>query len=344
VPRIAFVYPNSRRALAAQVARGEAPDSTLLGQNHLGALGVEATIHEPRLRLPLPHRLTWNLRELTVPWELGDADAVFTPLANWLPLAARTRRRLRVVVVNYGLCTIYERSSPARRRLLASSLRSAAAVVCLGESQRLQLIEQTGIDPATTHTCLLGIDERFFAPRAANGSEPYVLTVGKDLSRDFATFAEAVGRLGVRAELAVYPRNLEGVTLPPNARARVVGPVELRELYAGAACVVVPQRRPEYPYGSEGGGLTALLEAMAMAKPTVVSDRPILHDYVADGASAIVVPPEDADALAAGIERALDHPGELGASARARVEEALTTRHLAERLVPILRDAAILRR
>src|SRR5207237_4762282 len=137
----------------------------------------------------------------------------------------------------------------------------------------------------------------FFAPPPMPEGEPYVLTVGKDLSRDFATFVEAVRELGVRAELAVYPRNLEGIELPPNARARVVGPAELRDLYAGAACVVLPQRRPEYAYGSEGGGLTALLEALAMAKPVVASDRPILNDYVADGETALLVPPEDAAAL-----------------------------------------------
>jgi glycosyltransferase involved in cell wall biosynthesis len=344
VPRVAFVYPNSRRELLADVARGEAPDSTLLGQNHLAGLGIEATIHEPRLtRTPhsgLAHRLTWNLRELTLPWELRTADVAFTPLANLLPLAARARRRLRVVVVNYGLCLIYERSSRVRRRLLAESLRSAAAVVCLGESQREQLLEQTGLDPRRVHTALLGIDERFFAPRPQSDGDPYVLTVGKDLSRDFATFAEAVRRVGVRAELAVYPRNLEGIDLPPNARARVAGPTELRDLYAGAACVVIPQRRPEFPYGSEGGGLTALLESMAMAKPTVISDRPILHDYVRDGETAFVVPPEDPDALAAAIERVLADPGSLGPAARRRVEAELTTRHLAERLAPIFREAA----
>lgn len=343
-PRVAFVYPNSRRELVAQVARGDAPDSTLLGQNHLAGLGIEATIHEPRLtrtpRTGLAHRLTWSVRELALPWELGDVDVAFTPLANLLPLAARARRRLRVVVVNYGLCLIYERSTRARRRMLAESLRSAAAVVCLGESQREQLLEQTSLDPARTHTALLGIDERFFAPRPLPEGEPYVLTVGKDLSRDFATFVEAVRRLGVRAEMAVYPRNLEGIELPPNVRARVVGPAELRELYAGAACVVIPQRRPEYPYGSEGGGLTSLLESMAMARPTVISDRPILHDYVSDGETAVVVPPEDPGALGSAIERVLGDPGSLGPAARARVEEELTTRHLAERLVPIFREAA----
>jgi glycosyltransferase involved in cell wall biosynthesis len=114
----------------------------------------------------------------------------------------------------------------------------------------------------------------------------------------------------------------------------------LRELYAGAACVVIPQRRPDYPYGSEGGGLTSLLESMAMARPTVISDRPILHDYVTDGENAVVVPPEDPAALAAAIERVLADPGSLGAAARLRVEAELTTRHLAERLVPILRAAA----
>jgi glycosyltransferase involved in cell wall biosynthesis len=235
---------------------------------------------------------------------------------------------------------IYERSSRARRRLLAESLRSAAAVVCLGESQREQLLAQTGLDPARVHTALLGIDERFFAPRAMPKSEPYVLTVGKDLSRDFATFVEAVRALGLRAELAVYPRNLEGIELPPNARARVVGPTELRDLYAGAACVVIPQRRPEYPYGSEGGGLTSLLESMAMARPTVISDRPILHDYVRDDETAVIVPPEDPVALAAAIEGVLADPGSLGAAARRRVETDLTTRHLAERLAPIFRETA----
>jgi glycosyltransferase involved in cell wall biosynthesis len=344
-PRVAFVYPNSRRELVAEIARDEAPDSTLLGQNHLAGLGVDATIHEPRLtrtsRSGLAYRLTWNLRELTLPWELRNVDVVFTPLANLLPLAARARGKPRIVVVNYGLCLIYERSTRARRRQLTGSLLSAAAVVCLGESQREQLLEQTGLDPARVHTALLGIDERFFLPRTPpEQGEPYVLTVGKDLSRDFATFVEAVRRLGVRAELAVYPRNLEGVELPPNARARVVGPAELRDLYAGAACVVIPQRRPDYPYGSEGGGLTSLLESMAMAKPTVISDRPILQDYVSDGETAAVVPPEDPTALSAAIERVLADPGTLGPAARRRVEAELTTRHLAERLAPILREAA----
>jgi glycosyltransferase involved in cell wall biosynthesis len=348
-PRVAFVYPNSRRGLIVDIARGDAPDSTLLGQNHLAEHGIDAFVHDPALtrrrRSGIAHRATWSLRELPLPWEI-DADAAFTPLANFFPLVARARRRLGVVVVNYGLCMIYERSSRARRRLLSESLRSCAAVVCLGASQRQLLIEQTGLEPSRVHAVRLGIDEQFFTPQPADGSEPYVLTVGKDLSRDFRTFVDAVRRIGVRAEMAVYPRNLEGMDLPANVRARVVGPLELRDLYAGAACVVVPQRRSDYPYGSEGGGLTTLLESMAMAKPLVISDRPIVHDYVSDGNEALLVPAEDAEALEVSIQRVLDDRAladRLGTAARAAVEERFTTRALAARLVPILREAAILR-
>src|ERR671930_1122159 len=174
---VTFVYPNPRAELAAAVGRGEEPDSTLLGQNHLAALCIDARLHDPALTRRRSGRLRWNLREVTLPWELGDAEVAFTPLASLFPLAARMRRRLRIVVVNYGLCTIWERSSRARRRLLGASLRSASTVVCLGEWQRARLEEQTG---ARATTALLGIDERYFAPRpaaAAAAEERYVLAV-----------------------------------------------------------------------------------------------------------------------------------------------------------------------
>ena len=336
-PRVAFVYPNPRRELAAEVAAGRAPDTTLLGQNHLAGLGLEATIED----FEGGGRLRWNLREPFIAGRLASrADLVFTPLAALLPLAARARGRPKVVVVNYGLCTIWERSGAARRRLLRASLRSAARVVCLGSSQREQLLAQTGLAPEHVVTVRLGVDERFFQPRPQpEADDPLVLAVGKDLARDYATFVEAVASLGVRAEIACLPRNLEGIELPPRVRSRFVGPGELRELYREAACVVVPQRRPEYPYGSEGGGLTALLEAMASARAVVATERPILADYLEHEENAVLVPPEDPGALADAIGRVLADralAARLGTAARRSVEDGLTTRHFAEQIATVL--------
>jgi glycosyltransferase involved in cell wall biosynthesis len=338
-PKVAFVYPNSRRELAAQVAAGTAPDSTLLGQNHIGEFGVDAWIHDPALTRQRSNRLRWNLREVVLPWEVADADVAFTGLAALFPLAARVRRRPRVAVLNYGLCTIWDRSPRPRRELLGAALRAARVVVCTSEWQEKRIQEQTGLDAERTVTVPLGIDADYFSPGAAPEREPYVLAVGKDMARDYRTFVEAVAPLGVRIEICAYARNLEDVELPSQARAHVVEPAELRDLYAGAACVVVPQRRQEYPWGSEGGGTTALLEAMAMARPVVATDRPGLHDYAADGRTVRFVPPEDPAALREAVEAAMGDE-QLGAAAREHVMQGLTTRHMAQRLAPVLVAAA----
>jgi len=344
--RATFVYPNSRRDLLAGIEQGEEPDSTLHGALCLGEHGIDVRFHDPlltRRTLPPPlDRVTWTLRELTTPYELGRTDVVFTPLAALLPLAARGRR-LPVVAINFGLNLIWRRASRARRMLLRSSLRAAARVICLGESQRSELVASAGLDPVRVVTLPIPVDSQFFRPRSEPAEDGGgVLTVGKDLARDYGTFLDAVRPLAVDATVVAHPRNLEGQELPPNAAVRSgLSFTELRELYARAACVVLPQRREEYVYGSEGGGLTALLEAMAMGRPIVASNRAILHDYVSDGVEALLVPPEDATALRAAIDRVLGDPElarSLGAAARARVESSHTSRGFAARLAPLLRS------
>jgi glycosyltransferase involved in cell wall biosynthesis len=104
--------------------------------------------------------------------------------------------------------------------------------------------------------------------------------------------------------------------------------------------VVVPQRRSNYPEGSEGGGLTALLEAMATARPVVASDRPVLHDYVEDERTALFVPPEDPARLSDAIARVLEErelAESLGTSARRKVEQGLKTRDFAAGVASIVR-------
>ncbi len=341
--RATFVYASSRRTLIEGVERGDEPDTQLYGARFLPDHGIDVKIHEPllgRAALPAPlDRVAWNARELSAPFEVGQTDVVFTSLAAFLPLAARARR-LPVVVFNFGLNLIWRRASRPRRALLRASLQAAGRVVCLGESQRRELVELASLDPTHAVTVHVPVDAEFFTPRSSASSA--VLAVGKDLARDYATLAQAVGAIDVETTIVAQPRNLDAVSLPSSARVvSGISAVELRDLYAAAGCVVLPQRSPEYAYGSEGGGLTALLEAMAMGKPIVASDRPILRDYVDDGVEALLVPPEDSSSLRGAIERVLGD-GELaqrlGAAARARVEREFTSPIFAARLAPVLRS------
>jgi len=344
--RAAFVYANPRASLARDVEAGIAPDTALLGQNYLGALGIEASIHDPLLtrreRRGIAHRLTWHLREIVLPFELGSVDVVCTPLANLLPLTSRLRR-MRTVVLNYGLNLIVLRASAARRRLLRASLGAAAGVVCLGESQREELIELTGLPEGHIQTALFGVDARFFVSTEAP-ADGYVLSVGRDLARDYGTFARAVEGLDARVVVVAEQRNLEGVRLPANVETRRgLTYAELRDLYAGAACVVIPMRRDGYRYGSEASGLTAFLEAAASGRAVVATGRAVLRDYLRPEATGLTVPAEEPEALRSALARALgdrELAERLGAGARESVERGFTTRHLAERLAPILEEAA----
>ncbi len=344
--RCAFVYANPRRPLLPEIEAGRAPDTPLLGQNHLARLGIDARVHDPPLaggRRPLLARVAWQARELLLPWELGHVDVVCTPLALLLPLAARGRGRLRTLVLNMGLCTRLRRASPPQRALIRAALKAAAGTVCFADSQRQRLLQQTGLPPTRVHVVPFGVDERFYPPTPLPPAG-YVLAVGRDLARDYATFARAVASLGVRGVVVASPRNLDGVRLPPTIEARLdVSYGELRRLYGEAACVVVPTRRESFPFGADCSGHTVVLEAMASSRPVVVSERSTNAEYVRPGETGLQVPPEDPAALREAIERLLadrDLAQRLAAAGRRAVEERFTTRHLAERLAPLIEAAA----
>ena len=345
--RVAYVYPNSRRDLIAECRAGTAPDTHLLGLNHLEPFGIEPEAREPGLdlRAPfLPTRVRWHLRELPLPWELRDVDAVFTPLANLIPLAGKLRGgRPPVLVYNFGLNTILRRAGAARRRFLTASLRSTAQVVCLGDSQRDELLALTGFEPEHVAVALHGVDHGFFAP-SDEPRERLVIAIGRDLARDYATLVEAVRPIDAGVVFVALQRNLEGIDVPGNVDVRVRIPYsELRDLYRRAAVAVAALRPASYGYGSEGSGVTALLEAQASATPVVATERPIVRDYLTNGEAGVVVPPEDPTALREAIVRVLDDAElarRLGEAGRSRVEAEHTMDDMAAQLATLMKAAA----
>lgn len=346
--RVAFVYPNPREELARAVAAGEAPDTGLLGQNHLAEYGIAAGIHESRMRRAtrqpgLTHRVTWLARELTVPWEVGDATAIVTSLGSLLPLAARVRRGPKTVLININFCTMLDRLRGPRRNLLERSLKAADAIVCLAAAQRAKLLEQITVDPARVHVVLLGVDATYYEPRP-EPLEPHVVAVGRDVGRDYTTFAQAVGDLGVRTTIVASARNVAGVGVPSHVEVELdVDPERLRDLYASASCVVVPTRSHEFDHGADCSGQTVLLDAMAMGRPTVITRRSTLAEYVDEGETALLVPAEQPDALGGAIQKLLDRPElrrRLGRQSRESVNRHFTTRHFAAGLAPILEAVA----
>ena len=104
---------------------------------------------------------------------------------------------------------------------------------------------------------------------------------------------------------------------------------ELARLYRGALCVV-------YPSLYEGFGIP-VLEAMACGAP-VVTSRGGATEEVAGGA-AVLVDPEDAASISAGIEEAISRRDELRAAGLQRARDYSWERSAAK-LVAAYEDAA----
>jgi glycosyltransferase involved in cell wall biosynthesis len=154
-----------------------------------------------------------------------------------------------------------------------------------------------------------------------------VLSVGADPRRDFALLTEIAGahpeltfRIVASAE---HARALHAV--PENVTVETdLALEEVRERMARARAVALPVRENTY-----SGATTTLLQAMAMAKPVVVSrTKAIAEGYgLEDGVNCRLVQPGDVAAFEHALLQMLtgaDAAKSLGTRARQTVERSLS--------------------
>ena len=228
------------------------------------------------------------------------------------------------------------------RRFLGegAKLKHCAAVIATSREQHALLARDYHVDESKLFDVWNGIDAERFSPRAPENAAraelggqdgaPLVLAVARlyqdkgiqHLLRAWPAIESArpgarlaiVGDGGYRGELESLARSL-GL----DSRVRFLGSVALERLpafYAAADVFVNPTVR------INGYDLT-ILQAMAMARPVVVSNIGSVPTAVEDGADGFLVPPGDPRALAAAILRVLDDPvksAAVAASARSTVE------------------------
>jgi glycosyltransferase involved in cell wall biosynthesis len=211
------------------------------------------------------------------------------------------------------------------------------------------------------------VDVDFFDSHWASPQEAvrrYIVAVGRE-RRDYATLVAAVAGLDVDVRIALgshWARSGDdewAAHLPPNVSTTTLDYVGLRDLYAGAAFVVVPLRETD-----SQEGITAIQEAMSMGKAVIASrtrgqgdlladDQVMLHDgsgrstagyfsrYFAPtagelhGPTGIYVPPGDVVAMRVAIERLLRDPdlaSEIGTRGRAVCERVVSLDLFLERV------------
>jgi glycosyltransferase involved in cell wall biosynthesis len=159
---------------------------------------------------------------------------------------------------------------------------------------------------------------------------------GGNSLRDYGPLLEAAKSIPAPIDIAtnaLTPAQIEG--LAANVSAASVPRHVFDALMLGASVVVVPlQTRAD-----RSSGQTTYVNAMARGKAIVITDTPGVRDYIEDGETGRIVPPEDPVALAAAVRQLLEDPGErtkMGERARARALDHLSLTHYARRLLGVV--------
>jgi glycosyltransferase involved in cell wall biosynthesis len=180
----------------------------------------------------------------------------------------------------------------------------------------------------------LPIDIDFFSPQHAFGQppiSPYILSVGLDAGRDYATLIQATSDIGVDLVIKTgrHPLHFDRKAFPHvQVIDHHISYEELRRLYFHAAIVVVPTLST-----INASGVTSLQEGLAMARPVIVSQNPALADYIPAADAALTVPIGDAIALRGAIIDLLANPvaaQEMGRKGRKHVSEKFTIEQCAQ--------------
>jgi glycosyltransferase involved in cell wall biosynthesis len=212
---------------------------------------------------------------------------------------------------------------------------SVDRLICFSPNQAEIFERQLGYPSENVVALNFGIDHEYFTPRPGE-ERGYVLSVGRDAGRDWATLFDAVAGMATEVRVACRLSAIEHLDVPDNVE--VLGFVDrstYRDLIAGAGVVVVATHGLPYPSGQ-----TVTLEAMAMGRCCIVTDTPQVRSYLRDGQNSLLVPPGDAAALRAAIERALGDPelrARLGDAARSDVERDLNAPLMWKRIGEALR-------
>jgi len=259
----------------------------------------------------LAHRAGHAWEQGLLPLLARDAALIYSP-ATLAPVASD-----RNVVVIHDVAALrhpawYGAAFVAwQRALLPLIAGRARAVITVSEFSKRELVEVLGMNAKRVRVVPSGVDERF-SPQADTdtahrrlglGPRPYALAVGSRIARKnlgvLRLAARRLAAMGIELVSAGSGRGYMRAGEGPPGRALGYVPDELMPgLYAGARALVLPSLY-------EGFGLPCL-EAMASGTPVVASDRTALPEVC--GGAALLVDPEDEDAVAEALVAAVSEP------------------------------------
>jgi glycosyltransferase involved in cell wall biosynthesis len=355
VPTIFFAFRDAPERRAALRSPGALDRYRLFGLDDMRARGADVRHNLERGRAPLWGRAVANAanRALRLTGGYGGdfasllgslrvlnrADVVFaTADTVGLPLVLLKRAGLVRPPVVYTTIGLPERLLDVRRRrLYADALGSASTIVTYSQAEAEWLRAWIGQRAREIVFVPFGVDVEAFAPHADGTID--VVSVGADPQRDLVLLREVAVRRPELRFAVVTTKELARALEPLPVNVEVETDVLLervRERLGEARVVALPVRRNSY-----SGATTVLLQAMALAKPVVVSRTEAIASGYAleDGVNCRLVEPGDVNAFERALVETLADAKGLGERARATVERDYSWQRYIDALWDILSAA-----
>jgi glycosyltransferase involved in cell wall biosynthesis len=236
---------------------------------------------------------------------------------------------------------------------LRRKLVEAAAVVTVSDFNLAYLRETYGGAAAGVRRVYNGLDLDRFPYRDPRERPPRVVAVGRLVEKKgFGVLVDAAALLaqrGIRLAVDIVGGGELEETLARQiqqrglaGRVRLLGPrpqAEIARTLSEAAAFAAPCVVGRD--GNRDGLPTTLLEAMALGTPCVSTDVTGIPEILRDGETGLVVPQNDASALAAALARLLGSPElrvSLAQRARRRIEDDFDARTSGARMRQIVSE------
>ena len=190
-----------------------------------------------------------------------------------------------------------------------------------------------------------GVDADFWSPDSGAANKGYILSVGNDFRRDYELLLRVAATMPSQ-KFVILTRIKMEQPVPPNVEimgsswhTEAVTDIRLRELYRGAACIVVTLKESHQPSGQ-----SVALQSMACGKPVVLTRTSGLwhKELMRDGENVRMVEPADCEALKEAVEEVLgdlELSEKLGANGRELVCQHFTIENFAAGIESMCREA-----
>lgn len=333
---------------AARHAGGEVPDMRPYGLHKLADHGVVPYFRRPTHN-PAARWLSRKVRNRTSQTELVEAfvDGVRGDRRRTDAVLCWDERTGVPAALLPGSAPVLsgavwlaepERLKPQVHRLTRAALPRMAGLFHFCHPMGRAVEAAWGLREGTVRRVTMGVDADFYLAQPRAERPGVVVSIGDDRNRDHDLLLRAVERVhrgGVPVSLELA--TLQDIEVPEHLgvvhRRRMEGAI--RPLYQRSSVVAIAARPT-----AAGSGLTVLMEAMASARPVVITANPGFEEYVEHGVTGLLVPPGDDAAFADAVASLLRDPeaaAEMGRAGRRAVERRLTTGHVAADLAEVLR-------